>query len=143
MFSGKPSARKRRRWAVIAAIAVGSVVAALLLGNLRFFQLVHLKANDLHFLVRGKRPTSNIVVLAIDQKSLDTFHELQAFWHPYYAEAINAAAEGGAKVMLMDIAFGVDVRKYEPDNDRMLAEAVTANVERMPVVVANVVSMNA
>ena len=75
MFSGKPSARKRKRWAVIAAIAVGSVIATLLLGNLRFFQLVHLKANDFHFLVRGKRPTSNIVVLAIDQKSLNRFHE--------------------------------------------------------------------
>ncbi len=143
MSSGKPSARKRRRWAVIAAIAVGSVIATLLLGNLRFFQLVHLKANDLHFLVRGKRPTSNIVVLAIDQKSLDTYHELMAFWHPYYAEAINAASEGGAKVFLLDIAFAVDVRKWEPDNDRMLAAAVLANVEKMPVVCANLAFMNA
>src|SRR6266550_7626989 len=143
MLKGKSSARRRERSAVIAAIAGGSLIATLLLGNVRFFQLVHLKANDLHFLVRGKRATSNIVVLAIDQKSLDTFHELQAFWHPYYAEAINAAAEGGAKVLMMDIAFGVDVRKYEPDNDRMLAAAVLANVEKMPVVVANVAFMNA
>src|SRR5260370_30349380 len=110
MFSGKPSARKRRRWAVIAAIAVGSVIATLLLGNLRFFQLVHLKAGDLHFLVRGKKPTSNIVILAIDQKTMDTFRELREFWHPYYAEAINAAAEGGAQVFMLDIVFGVDVR---------------------------------
>src|SRR6185369_12888525 len=94
MFSGKPSARKRKRWVAIAAIAAGSVVATLLLGNLRFFQLVHLEANDFHFLVRGKRPTSNIVVLAIDQKSLNRYHELLMFWHPYYAEAIRAAAEG-------------------------------------------------
>ncbi len=143
MFSGKTSARKRRRWAVIAAIAVGSVIATLLLGNLRFFQLVHLKANDLHFLVRGKRPTSDIVVLAIDQKSLNTFHELMAFWHPYYAEAINAAAEGGAKVMLMDIAFAVDVRKWEPDNDRLLAAAMLASADKMPVVCANLAFMNA
>src|SRR5437899_3184845 len=143
MFTGKPSARRRERWAFIAAIAAGSVAATLLLGNIRLFQLIHLKAGDLHFLVRGKRATSNIVVLAIDQKSLDTFHELQAFWHPYYAEAINAAAEGDAKVLMMDIAFGVDVRKYEPDNDRMLAAAVLANVEKMPVVVANVAFMNA
>src|SRR6266702_2239026 len=107
MFSGKPSARKRKRWVVIAAIAVGSVIATLLLGNLRFFQLVHLKANDFHFLVRGRRPTSNIVVLAIDQKSLDTFHELLMFWHPYFAEAMKAAAEGGAKVMGLDWQFTV------------------------------------
>jgi len=44
MFTGKPSAR--RRGLVIAAIAVGSVIATLLLGNLRFFQLIHLKAGD-------------------------------------------------------------------------------------------------
>src|SRR5947209_14126068 len=123
MFSGKPSTRKRRRWAVIAAIAVGSVAATLLLGNLRFFQLVHLKANDFHFLVRGKRPTSNIVVIAIDQKSLNTFHELLMFWHPYYAEAIKAAAEGGAKVLGLDWQFTVDIRQYEPNHDQALAAA--------------------
>jgi len=143
MFTGKPSARRRRQWAVIAAIAVGSVVATLLLGDLRFFQLIHLKAGDFHFRLRGKQPTSNIVVLAIDQKSLNTFRELQVFWHPYYAEAINAAAEGGAKVLMMDIAFGVDVTKYEKDHDQMLAGAVLTNIEKMPVVVANVADMNA
>ena len=66
MFSGKSSARKRRRWAFIGLIAVSSAVATLLLGNLRFVQLVHLKASDFHFLVRGKRPVSNIVVIAVD-----------------------------------------------------------------------------
>src|SRR6266700_7467333 len=115
MFSGKSSARKRKRWAIITAIAVGSVVSTLLLGELKFFKLVHLKAKDLHFLVRGKRPTSNIVVLAVDQKTLDHFHELLAFWHPYFAEAIRAAAEGGAKVLGFDWIFAVDVRKWEPD----------------------------
>src|SRR5438093_426981 len=143
MFTGKPSARRRRRGVVIAAIALGSVIATLLLGNVRFFQLIHLKAGDLHFLVRGKQPTSNIVILAIDQKSLNTYHELMAFWHPYYAEAINAAAEGGAKVLMLDIAFAVDVGKWEPANDGMLAAAIAANVEKMPVVVANVASSNA
>src|SRR4029453_2987898 len=105
MLSGKPSARKRQRrtsLVVIAVIAVGSVITTLLLGNLRFFQVVHLKASDFHFLVRGKRPTSNIVVLAIDQKSLNRFPELLMFWHPYYAEAIKAAADGGAKVLGFD-----------------------------------------
>src|SRR5438046_2145308 len=41
MFKGKPSARRRERWAVIAAIAAGSVAATLLLGNIRLFQLIH------------------------------------------------------------------------------------------------------
>ena len=142
MSSGKRSARKRKRWAFIALIAVSSVVATVLLGNLRFFQLVHLKASDFHFLVRGKRPTSNIVVIAIDQKSLNSFHELLMFWHPYYAEAIKAAAEGGAKVLGFDWVFAVDVNKWEKDHDRLLSEAVISTMGTMPVVCAYVSAMN-
>jgi adenylate cyclase len=142
MSSGKGSARKRKRWAFIALIAVSSVVATVLLGNLRFFQLVHLKASDFHFLVRGKRPTSNIVVIAIDQKSLNSFHELLMFWHPYYAEAIKAAAEGGAKVLGFDWVFAVDVKTWEPDHDRLLSEAVISTMATMPVVCAYVSAMN-
>src|SRR6185436_13328555 len=138
----KPSARKRKRGAVIAAIAVGSVIATWLLGDVKFFQLVHLKAGDLHFLVRGKKPTSNIVILAIDQKTQDSFRELRYFWHPYYAEAIRAAAEGGAKVFMMDIVFGVDVVKYEKNHDQMLAQAVVESAAKMPVICANIASMN-
>ena len=65
------SARKLKRWTIIAGIALGSMIVTILLGNVRFFELVHLKASDLHFLLRGKRPTSNIVVIAVDKKSLD------------------------------------------------------------------------
>ena len=57
MFTGKTSARRRKRWAVVAAIAVASVAATILLGNLKFFQLLHLKAGDMHFLARGNLPT--------------------------------------------------------------------------------------
>jgi len=142
MLTRKPSARKRKRGAVIAAIAVGSVIATWLLGDVKFFQLVHLKAGDLHFLVRGKKPTSNIVILAIDQKTQDSFRELRYFWHPYYAEAIRAAAEGGAKVFMMDIVFGVDVTKYEKNHDQMLAQAVVESAAKMPVICANIASMN-
>jgi hypothetical protein len=47
------------------------MVATLLLGNWRFVQWVHLKASDFHFLVRGKRPVSNIVIIALDQLRQD------------------------------------------------------------------------
>jgi adenylate cyclase len=143
MFRDKPSARKLKRWTILAAIALGSVIATLLLGNVRLFQLLHLKASDFHFLVRGKRPTSNIVVIAIDQKSLNTFHELLMFWHPYFAEAMKAAAEGGAKVLGLDWQFTVDVRQYEPNYDQMLAAAYLETIPQMPVVCAYIADMNA
>jgi len=135
MFTGKGSTRERKRWAVIAAISVVSVIATLLLGHVRFFQLVHLKAGDLHFLVRGKRPTSNIVILAVDKKSLEHTKELLMFWHPLYAEAIRAAAAGGAKVVGLDHHFVVDVKKWEPENDAILMQSVSdAAAAGMPVI---------
>src|SRR5271163_2220555 len=135
MFTGKGSARGRTRWTVIASITVASIVATLLLGNVRFFQLVHLKAGDLNFLLRGKRPTSNIVILAVDKKSLENTKELLMFWHPLYAEAIRAAAAGGAKVVGLDHHFVVDVKKWEPDNDAILMQAVgDAAAAGMPVI---------
>jgi adenylate cyclase len=135
MFKRWSSARERKRWAVIAAVTVGSVIATLLLGNVRFFQLVHLKAGDLHFLVRGVRSTSKVVIVAVDKKSLEHTKELMMFWHPLYAEAIRAAAAGGAKVLGLDHNFVVDVKKWEPDNDGIIMQAVSeASAAGMPVI---------
>ncbi|MCW5977362.1 MAG: adenylate/guanylate cyclase domain-containing protein [Bryobacteraceae bacterium] len=126
--------RKWKNTLVYTGIAAGSVAIALLLGGLRFFQQVHLKAYDGHFVVRGQTPTSDVVLLTIDQKALDKFEELQLFWHPYFAEAIRAAADGGAKAMGIDVTFAVPVSKWEPEHDRLLAEAVAETVPRMPVI---------
>lgn len=120
--------RKRwRRWAICASIAAGSAAGARLLSNLRFFELLNLKSLDAQFVLRGQMPPSNIMLVLADQQALNTFPELRMFWHPYYAEAIRAAGEGGAKVVGLDVAFGVPVAKWEPDYDRMLGEAVIAS----------------
>ncbi len=132
--------RRWRHWAICALIAVGSAAGARLLSNLRFFQLLNLKALDLHFILRGGQPTSDIILMTADQKALDTFPEVQMFWHPYYAQAIRAAGEGGAKVIGLDLAFGVPVEKWEPDYDRMLSEAVSTSP--VPVVCGYVASLN-
>jgi adenylate cyclase len=126
--------RKWRSTLVYSGIVAGSIAASLLLGGIRVIQQLHLKALDAHFVVRGKAPVSRVVLLTIDQKALDNFQELQLFWHPYYAEAVRAAADGGAKVLGIDIAFAVPVAKWEPDHDRLLAEAVAETAARMPVV---------
>src|SRR5260370_31627002 len=46
------------------------------------------------------------------------------FWNPHFADAIEAAAKGGAKVIAIDHAFATPVSEYKPDHDRILAEAV-------------------
>ena len=113
-------------------------MGAALLGDIRFFQILNLKAYDAHFVVRdflGRRPAiSNIVLLLADQKTLDAFPELRIFWHQHYANVIRAAGQAGAKVIGLDLDFGIPVDKYEPDFDRLLAEAVSTSP--VPVVCA-------
>jgi adenylate cyclase len=133
--------RKWRRITSCAAIAVASAISAWLLSGAQFFQLVNLKAQDTHFLLRNwisphAVPINNIVLLTIDQKSLDTFPEVQLFWHPYYAEAIKASAAAGAKVLVLDVAFGVPVNKWEPNHDQMLVQAILTTAPEMPTICA-------
>lgn len=132
--------RRWRHWAICALIATGSTAGALTLSKFRFFQLLNLKALDAHFVLRGRQPTSHVVLIVADQKALDTFPELRMFWHPYYAAAIRAAGQAGAKVIGLDLAFGVPVEKWEPDFDRMLGEAVSASP--VPVICGYVSSLN-
>ena len=132
--------RNGKRILICAAIALGSAVVTLLLANIRFFQVLDLKARDAHFAFRGKVPVKDIILIGIDQKALNNFPELYSFWHPYYADAIKAVADGGAKVFVLDVAFGIPVTKWEPDNDAKLAEAFTYASQKMSLVTAMVAS---
>lgn len=123
--------RKWKHGAFCALLAVASVLAAWLLGDVPFFHILNLKAYDAHFVLRdflaGRPAIPNIVLLLADQKAMDTFPELRLFWHKHYASAIRAAGAAGAKVIGLDLAFGVPVEKWEPDYDRVLAEAVSTS----------------
>jgi adenylate cyclase len=128
--------RHWKYWSVLGGIAVASLPTTWLLGQTAYVQLLHLKARDLHFLLRGARPTPDITLVTIDQHALDTFREPLLFWHPYYADAIRAAAAGGAKVLGLDVTFAIPVQDWAPDLDQKLVEAVIENAPRMPVICA-------
>jgi adenylate cyclase len=128
--------RNWKRAAICAAIALASVGLTVALGGIRFFQLLSLKAQDAHFVLRGKMPTKDIVLIGMDDKALAKFPEPMNFWQPHYAEAIQGAADAGAKVMILDVAFLIPVTKWEPDNDSTLAGAYASAMQKMPVVTA-------
>jgi adenylate cyclase len=136
--------KKWRHWALCAVLAVGSALGASLLSDVRFFQILNLKAYDAHFVVRywlGQRPViSNIVLLLADQKTRDSFPEPLIFWHKHYANVIQAAGAAGAKVIGLDHAFGVPVDEYKPDYDRLMSAAVSASP--VPVVCAYATELN-
>jgi adenylate cyclase len=137
--------RRFRHWVFCALIAIGSTLAAWSLSNVKFFQILNLKAYDAQFvlrrLFRGPQTTNNIILLTGDQKAMDSFPELRMFWNKHYADAIAAAADAGAKVIGLDLAFGVPIDKWEPGADELLGGAISTAMP-VPVVVGFVEKLN-
>jgi adenylate cyclase len=77
--------------------------------DIQFFRLIELKAFDLHFLSRGAiEPENNVVIVAIDEKSLDRFGRWP--WpRTRIAELVEKLKNHGAKSVAFDIVFA------EPD----------------------------
>ncbi len=132
--------QRLKKAAVISAIAIASAAATIGLSQFRFFELLKLKAQDVHFVLRGTRPVNDIVILGIDNDTLDRLLKPSLYWHDYYAEAMTAAAEAGAKTFVLDVTFAIPVANYEKDNpphlDSDLAGAFSAASQTMPVVCA-------
>src|SRR5580658_11077749 len=101
--------RRLKKAMVIAAIALASAAATIGLSQFRFFQLLNLKAQDVHFVLRGAQPVKDIVIIGIDDDTLSRFPEPTFLWHKYYADAMTAAAGAGAKVFVLDVFFGIPV----------------------------------
>ncbi len=127
----------------ISAIALASALGTIGLSEFRYFHLLNLKAQDVHFVLyfalRGPRPVKNIVIIGIDEKTLETFPEPTLFWHKYYADAITASAGAGAKAFVLDVTFDIPVANYEKDNggrDAYLAGAFGNALATMPVICA-------
>ena len=132
--------KKWRHWVVCAALALGSTLAAWSLSGIRFFQILNLKAYDAHFVLRGKQPTDKIVLLTADQHTLDSFPELMVFWNKHYADAIQAASDAGAKVIGLDLAFGIPIDKYMDGYDELLGGAIGQS--KAPVVGGTATELN-
>lgn len=77
--------------------------------DIQFFRLMELKAFDLHFLSRGAiEPENNVVIVAIDEKSLDKFGRWP--WpRTRIAGLVERLKNYGVKSVAFDIVFA------EPD----------------------------
>jgi len=125
-----------KRSAALSSVVISLVATGLCLfaAQFRIVRLLHLKSRDLHFIASPPEKPKDIVLLVIDQKSLDRYPEPLLFWHPYYAEAIEAAAEAGAKVLGLDVAFPIPVDKWAAGLDQRLASSVITTAPVMPVI---------
>ncbi|MGJ5814575.1 CHASE2 domain-containing protein [Paludibaculum fermentans] len=124
------------KWRLISAvlfIGMAASVFAFALGETRIIRLLHLKSGDLYFVAAQPEQPKDIVLIVVDQKSLDRFPEPLLLWHGYYAEAIEAAADAGAKVLGLDVAFPIPVNQWAAGYDERMAQAVISTSSRMPV----------
>ena len=125
---------RSRRSLTILYLSAAAVLLAWMLDQTKLFRLIALKAADLHYLAVNPHVPDNITLIVVDQRTMDTFSEPRMFWHGYYAEAIEAAAAAGAKVLGLDLAFPIPVEKYAPGLDQRLASAVIEASTVMPVI---------
>lgn len=95
--------------------------------NIDILQRLELKTLDYRFLCKGvEQPDGNIVVISIDDKTLDEIEDPLIFWRPYFAKIIKNISEGGANVIGLDIVFPIPLNNKinGVDHDSLLAEAL-------------------
>lgn len=88
---------------------------------------MELKTLDYRFLLRGvQKPDEHIVIVGIDERSLDNIKDPMIFWRPHFARVIQRIADAGARVIGLDFIFGIPLNKEIEgiDHDKIMALAL-------------------
>jgi len=127
-----PRTKSPARKKALRGLAVGLAVFALtsLLGLLGVFRQLEWKSWDarLQLLADPSRADADIVLLAVDQYSLDVFEKEQGLGWPWprqiYAPVLGFLKAGGARAVFFDLML-TEGSTYGIDDDRLFAEAMT------------------
>jgi len=126
-----PKTKSPVRKKALRGLAVGLAVFALtfLLGLLNVFRPLEWKSWDtrLQLLADPSRAAADIVLLTIDQYSLDVYEKEQGLGWPWprqiYAPVLDFLKAGGAKAVFFDLILS-EASTYGIDDDRLFAEAM-------------------
>ncbi|MCH7664035.1 MAG: CHASE2 domain-containing protein, partial [Chloroflexi bacterium] len=113
---------------LLAMLLVGLEIAGILPGITSPTELLELSARDMSFRLRGARPPAQeIVIVAIDDESLNWVGEQWPWSRDRMAEIVNWLNDAGAAMIALDIfLFDED---SNPENDQALVQALTnANI---------------
>jgi adenylate cyclase len=130
MPSQKPRSPALKKALRGAAVGLAVFAATFLLGLLEVFRPLEWKSWDARLQLLADPPSASrdIVLLAVDQYSLDVFEKEQGLGWPWprqiYAEVIDFLKAGGAKAVFFDIMM-TEGSTFGIDDDRLLAEAMT------------------
>lgn len=117
-----PLLMMKKKVFIASFISLMSALLVILLSLVGFFESIELKTYDYRcrFFSSPKDADSNVVLVAIDEKSLQEFKKQGIVWkwpRDIYGELINYLSRGGARVIVFDILFA------EPDFDRANSDA--------------------
>jgi adenylate cyclase len=122
--------RKRFINGLATAIIVG--LAFCLVFHFNLLHGIHLQSSD--FLYRADsnqraEPDNKIVIVAIDDKSLEQLGRLSSWPRSYHAQLINTLAENGARIIAFDVLFS----EPAPDDDELVASMKQAGNIILPL----------
>lgn len=77
----------------------------------------------------------NVIIIGIDDQSLDAFPEPLVIWHKYLAGVIDGARIGGAKAIGIDMIPGISLDWLDRKHDKSLFKALrTAGAQGIPAI---------
>ncbi len=119
--------RSRRKRRFVTGMVVAACIAATLClaHSLGLFWGVQLESNDFLFRAGGlggsPEPVEAVVVVGIDNESLDELGHLASWPRSYYADLVDVISGAGARVIVFDVLF------TEPtEHDERVAESIEA-----------------
>jgi len=125
---------KRRRLLVVIAIALSIGMASSAAFCLDLLHSTQLRSSDLLFqaasATRSQESGDKIVIVSIDDRSLDKLGLFSSWSRSYYADLIDALAQAQSRVIVFDVLFS------EPgiDDERLAASVKNAGNVVLPVV---------
>jgi adenylate cyclase len=123
--------RLRRRLLLGLAVALGVTALTAALRLTPALEVAEAKSYDLRvrWLADPAAADTTIVVIAIDENSLDVYGEVLGRWpwdRDAYVHLLDYVAAGGARAVVFDILFREPDRRY-PEGDTLFAEALAAS----------------
>jgi len=126
--------KKRKRFieGLLIAVALGLVFS--LVAHFNLLHGMNLRSSDFLFQAGesnpGIYPGKDIVVVAVDDKSLDQLGRFSSWPRAYHAQIINILAEADARVIVFDILFS----EPSPDDDELATAIQQAGNVILPLV---------
>lgn len=123
-----------RRWAGGRWLALALVFVLLVLADYRFFglsRIIDQRGGDIFLVLNARQrpPSDRVVILDIDQRTLEEMNDLAGSWpwpRSIHGEMIDHIARQNPRAIAFDILFN-EIDVYRPEHDAAFADAVARN----------------